>query len=75
MAQQNQAGQSGAGEVFVEMAEKKQHPNFWFSRRGENGAWQRQMIEEVRKTSTSEDQRLATCDRLPGNLEPKWILA
>jgi hypothetical protein len=51
-----------AGEVFVEMAEKKQLPDFWSFRRGGIGAWMSQRKdsgEKVSKTSTLKDKKLA----------------
>jgi hypothetical protein len=67
MTQQNQADRDGAGEVFVEITENKQFRVFGFSQWGGIGAWPSQKTasgEKVPRTCTSEDQKLATCDKL-----------
>src|SRR5271157_1401684 len=65
----------GAGEVFVELDEKKQLPGFCFlggAGLAPGGAKRRGFAEEVPKLSALEDQKLTSCDRLTRNRESKW---
>jgi hypothetical protein len=65
----------GAGEVFVEFNEKKQLPGFGFFRRGEIGVCPSQKTGARRKSPEKlqlGDQKLAACDNLTEDREPKW---
>ena len=64
----------GAEEVFFEVTEKRQLPDFCFLGRGGIDVWRSQeagFAEKVPRTSTLEDLQLATCDRLTERREPK----
>jgi hypothetical protein len=65
----------GAGEVFVEVTEKKHVPGFWFLGGAElasGGAKRRDFAEKVPKSSALGDPKLTTCDSIAGDREPKW---
>ena len=55
--------QEEAGDVFVEITEKTQFPGFWFFRRVEFGAWQRQKKAPGIKLRFG-GSRLGVCDML-----------
>ena len=59
------------GEVFVECTEKTEFPGFGFSRQGSMGAWRGQETAPENALHFG-DQKLAACDMLTRNREPKW---
>jgi hypothetical protein len=60
----------GAGEVFVEMPEKKQLPDFWFFGRSGNGAWPSQKMGPGEKVPKNYNSEINNCRPVINSLEP-----